>query len=104
MTSKVRLQDLLVDANAFDWRAGVYIAKGAVIRLETRCLLASGDPDEEEDFDREAETRGLMRLLGMGQIQDSVSNARAQIPTVAPLRLLEALEFYLNNDAFMRLG
>lgn len=80
-----------------------YFPRGR-LELTSPALLFSGDdlrPDE--DVPVEAEHRGLRRSLGIPAVQDVLQNLELQAAGAGTDIQLQALNYYLDHDAFISL-
>jgi hypothetical protein len=70
--------------------------------LAEECLVAdSYDLAEDEDLPSEASERGWNASLLKEQIEDIVENVRLQVGEASTDLTLNAIRFYLDNDAFI---
>jgi hypothetical protein len=77
----------------------LFLAENAVWSLQTAAaVLAESDVDVNPPF---AEEHGLRYAIGMDAVCEVVGNAKMQLGTVTPDRLLEAFLFYYDHDAFL---
>lgn len=70
-----------------------------------RCVVCdSRDMDEDEDIPREATAEGLTICLTARQIKGVVDNLTQQVDQPNRDLVLEALSYYVENDAYLSVG
>ena len=107
----VEIEDLPVWAGRSD--PGCRVFFGERLSLDRLCVIEDVDmrdwTDDEIDspdmYPDEAKSLSLGRLVYMDQVQQIIENLRQQLGVEGALeeRLCEAIEFFLQNDAFVTL-
>lgn len=105
--SLYKLSQVLESAEKFPDASDLFLPKAEQLSPNTKCAVLLEDP-EEFDFTEEtllfAEQNSLTYNIGIQIVQDVVSNARMQKVDVNAEELVQALEYYLDNDAFYDFG
>lgn len=100
---RMLLRDLIGGCDSLDWRSELYLPRLSERWAETTpCVVL--EEDEEETNQEAADyiaKNGLTYVLSVQAVQDVMANARSQEPKVALSKLLEALVYYFENDAFL---
>jgi hypothetical protein len=68
---------------------------------ETRCAIVESDEINDPDQHPLAVAHELTRTIGTNEVLDILINAREQLPKADFDKLLDALLFYCDNDAFI---
>lgn len=98
----ILLRDVL--SNPSDFSGWLYLPKKPW-RLDTPCAWVSFDIDAEPGSDPRPDfvrDRNWAETLDAEGVQDVVANALAQRPGAGLEDLLQAFEFYVENDAFIK--
>lgn len=96
------LGEVLRDPERFPWDYALYAHPDRAFDLAMPVLIWDvDDVEEDSDIPAEATALGFDYVLGMQTVQGIVSNALQQRPEASIDQLLEALDFYYRNDAFV---
>ncbi len=101
MTQKRRLRDVFRELGNLPWNHVVYLPLGTPT-LNTECVVL--DPDDavpDQDIPREAADLNFEEGLGMDDIRSIRENAHLQGKRPSENEMLQALVYYLENDAFL---
>ncbi|MBW4620590.1 MAG: hypothetical protein KME17_14700 [Cyanosarcina radialis HA8281-LM2] len=96
----INLSDLLSIVENFSGKGYLYLPKSKAWDLNMYCAIVE---DEEDKLSNQEliDARNLKYALGIGAVQDIISNASSQKDDIDLLDLLNALKFYYDNDAFI---
>jgi hypothetical protein len=101
-------ETLLKTIHLQPWTDWVYLPANEVWTLSSKSVVLESEevaPEFEDEPDADipefAKTNNLKRVLSVSNIQDIVSNARAQKLDVTVEELFQAFEYYYKNDAFI---
>ena len=91
------LRTILDNIQSYPWDATLYLKGQHRWTPETFGVVLSPDrnPAEEDEF---------QHALSLQQVQDVIENAKNQKPDVDTEQLVEALNYYFRNDAFINLS
>jgi hypothetical protein len=104
MNEVTTLSYVLEHAGELPWNEALFLPKSKNWALESRAAVWDADDCEEgEDVPQIAASNDLVYVLGIGAVQDIVSNAKQQKPAVTLDDLMKAFVFYHKNDAFISL-
>ena len=87
------LEEILKFAEEYPWNNDLYLEDMNNLSLITRAKVLS-----EEDSENE---KSFKYCLSISSLQDIVNNLKQQTESPNTTQALEALEYYLNNDAFI---
>ena len=90
------LKDAISKASELPWDYSLFVAINSAISPETAISIVSDDEDVIE-----LEKLGFEYLLTVSDMQDVVSNLDSQIGTASIDKYIEALNYYVKNDAFI---
>lgn len=97
----INLSELLLSAEHLPWQSELFLPTGRVWTEDTKGAVLDTEDVEDPDNPPFAVTYGLSCALGVSEIQDVVNNARQQDPNAGAAKLLQAFQFYHDNDAFI---
>jgi hypothetical protein len=101
MTQTRELQEVFENLRSFIWYHVVYLPPGTP-SLETECIvLDPNDVDSDQDLPSDAASLGFVEGLGIDDIRSIQSNAQLQGKLPSKHEMLQALVYYLENDAFI---
>ena len=97
------LRSVLLDPSSLRFSDALYMSPAKAPSLDAECLLWDVDDvlDDGSDLPAAAQALGFEYVLDGQTVAGIVQNARAQDPDASVDDLLEALRFYLRNDAFI---
>jgi hypothetical protein len=98
-TNAKTLGAVLQGAPEHSWRSSLYLETEVEWRPQTRAQVVQTDRFTLEPI--ESVEPGLRRVLSMQDVQQVVTNARAQVATPTIEQLVEALRYYALKDAFI---
>ena len=100
---RASLGEVLRDPDRFPWNDALYAAAASAFAEDLPVLVHDPDDvdDDVSDLPSEAAALGYEYVLGMQTVQSIVRNARQQRPEASTTDLLDALDFYYSNDAFI---
>jgi hypothetical protein len=102
-TTILKLGEVLSTIRTFKWNYALYIGGDFPFEHDSPCAVLdpndSDDPDLDPDF---AIQHDLEYALSVQQAQDVVENAMAQKKQLDIEDILEAFNFYYENDAFIK--
>lgn len=92
---------ILEKINDISWKLSLYSAEQYPFNTESVGVVLDAN---EEEYAHAAfiKENNLRYILGIQTIQDIVINAKGQKHDVSTNNLLEALNFYIKNDAFIK--
>ncbi|WP_232816421.1 DUF7716 domain-containing protein [Paracoccus zhejiangensis] len=97
------ISDVLANPEGFLWSDALYAEPVKLLSAGTPCLVH--DPNDVEDNDTDlpkaAIDTGFRYVLAMQTLQSIVENLQLQGRAGSPEERLQALNFYLENDAFI---
>ena len=97
-----RLSAVLLESSRLPWNHALYLPSDEEWSLFSRCAVLDEDESDGEDETRKfASQHGLAYALGVQQIQDIMTNARAQRPNASAEELFEAFLYYYDHDAYI---
>lgn len=102
MMTKMTIRELFGRLDEIGWSYFVYRAPGP-LTLDSQCLVH--DPDDVPhggELPEAASHLGYVEVIGIDDLCSIRENARMQGRVPADDELLEALIYYLVNDAYMR--
>jgi len=103
-TDLQKLFDVINNIDALPWDHALFLPKEKPWDENAPCLILDpNDSEQPEDDPETAKQFGLSYALGVQDVQDVVENAREQSPVVNTRELINALNFYYANDAFIEL-
>lgn len=94
---QIVLEQLISTSNKYDEGLNVIFKEHQNISLKSVCLLVS-----EEELENMPEIFNL--ILGLDIFNDILENLHLQKPKYTKAEALEAIIFYINNDAFIELS
>jgi hypothetical protein len=103
MNDELTLSDVLKNASELPWDESLCLPADGPWTLASPAMLW----DQDEVIDDEEELAvlapyGVVCVLGLGDVQDIVSNARQQKADCTISELFDAFMYYLRNDAFIQ--
>ena len=93
------LGEVLLAAPGVDWSASLYLPPETRWDPHTASQIVKTDRYTLEPL--EAVAPGLVRVASLGDANDAVLNARAQVADPSAAQLVEALRYFLTRDAFI---
>jgi len=90
---------LLREIDRHHWEDSLFVEADARLSASTRSQVVKTDPYTLEPL--EPVEPALRRLLSVQDVQGIVSNARQQVASATVAQLIEALQYYVFNDAFV---
>jgi hypothetical protein len=103
MDKIIKLSDVLLNSEEFEWNYALFLVRDDEWTLDSRCAVL--DPDDvEDDSDEEpryAIDNKLKYVLSIQDIQSIADNAKQQNLYCTEKDLLKAFLYYYNNDAFI---
>ena len=105
MTTRIRRLSEVIDIiETLPWDQALYLKGTPPWQACSPCAVL--DPDEFDALQNRplfSDEHELHYALSIQTVQDIVANAKAQKPDVDLAGLIEALNYYYRNDAFMKL-
>lgn len=105
VNGRKKLGQIWREMDDLPWNAEVYFPSGQ-LSVFTQCLVLREDLDEldpDEDVPRAARDAGMSVSLAIADLRSIRNNLRLQQREPDDALLVEALEYYLDNDAFIEL-
>jgi hypothetical protein len=103
MDKLIRLRDVLINVEEFEWRDALFVKRDEEWTLDSKCAVL--DPDDvEDDADEEprfAIDNNLKYALNMQEVRGILKNAYEQKSNCNEDDLFKAFLYYYDNDAFM---
>jgi len=97
------MNKLINNINNIDWRFDVYLPKNRdKLEINTPCLLVRYE-DEESLEDEKYIDSIYTYSLQIEDVKSIVENLNEQIKDPTMDQILEAIEFYIENDAFIEI-
>jgi hypothetical protein len=99
------LAEALEDIDKRPWNHALFVEGACPWRGDSRCAVL--DPDESDDAEEDppfATEHGLTYVLTMADAQSVAKNVKQQMPSAGPRDLVRAFNFYVRNDAFIRIN
>lgn len=103
MNKLLSLRELLSDRTLpFDHH--VLLPSESKWHLDTLCAIVESDEIAEPENHPLALENKFSCSIGTNEVLDIIANAREQVPRATVEQLLDAFEFYYENDAFIEFG
>jgi hypothetical protein len=101
MNSKSTISNLINTIDEIDETLNIYLPKHVdMLNMDTPCLLVTSDTElDEMIIDNEC----FNYVLGVYSIKDVFENLKQQLNDPTDEQRLEAINFYINNDAYVKL-
>jgi hypothetical protein len=80
---------------------GIVLPEEPKWRLDTVCAIVESDEMAEDEDHPLAIENNLTCSIGSNEVMDIIANAHEQLAHATVEQLLEALEYYCDNDAFI---
>ena len=97
-----RLGSVLSNIEALPPDSWLYISESvAEVDANTLCLPISSDSEDPEDVERVVRGNGLKEFLSASDLVEVIENLRQQKSTFTELELIEAVNYFWKNDAFI---
>lgn len=101
-----KLENVLLKIEDLPWEYALYIpAIDAEWSGDMKCIVLdpeeTADPDDDPDV---AKTNGLKYALMISDVQDIVENAKAQKKNIEKKVIIDAIKYYYDNGAFIKLS
>lgn len=98
------LAEVLTDIDALTWSHALYLDKQQPWSAASRCAVL--DPNDTEDLEVDDEPQlitihDLRYALTVSTVQDIVDNTKQQRVGVSLEELIQAVNYYYKNDAFI---
>ena len=104
MRFETDLESVLEQIDSLNWELETYIPDKSVVAKETRVLVIDDEAEERRDEIGEplhpAEI-GFKPFLSVADLQDVKDNLIKQKPSATVINLIQAIRYYLDNDAFI---
>lgn len=97
-----KLSEILIEIDALPWNYALFLPVEKPWNGDALCVVL--DPNDSEDADEDPEMAKQLNLTYALSVQDAqsiVANAKEQLPTINMQGLVDALNFYHANDAFI---
>src|SRR4051812_8064603 len=102
MPAVTTLASVLESIASYRWSFAIFAEPQRPVSSSTRCaVLTVDDLSDAEGTPEFAQAQGMSYLVTVHQAQDVLENAREQKRNLTSDEMVQALEFYLSNDAFI---
>jgi|GEM_PF-3358893 len=105
MSKNILVFNVLANVDEIDETLNIYFPREIdILKLDTISVLLSDEElaeiDEKDDTEFDSKYYGV----GMNVVKDIIDNLNQQLKTSTLEQKLEALNFYLDNDAFIEIN
>jgi len=106
MRLETTLGEVLRNAGELPWDHHLYVPKAEQLKNGSSVIILNDDEELERSDNDEpiyTEMKNMMYLLGLSAVQDVVENLQKQTNSPSIEELFEALEYYIENNAFIKI-
>ena len=95
-----KLSAVLNKIENIPWNFTLYALKQKPLASDSKCIVLDEEKSDQETL-TSIKKKGFLWTLNIQTVQEIISNLKQQLPEAGLAKMIEAVKFYLDNDAFI---